>query len=121
MNIWLYRVKKAFDTELKAYNKNILEKENIKMAIRITDKDLDNLCNRMNETLGKPLKPWIRENDRNKAQIGNIHVYSCLGVYALHEMVNESGGIRVIVSGSTKRECFDLGHAWLNGYKGGEQ
>ena len=32
MNIWLYRVKKAFDTELKAYNKNILEKENIKMT-----------------------------------------------------------------------------------------
>lgn len=85
------------------------------MTIRITDKDLDNLCNRMNETLGKPLKPWIRENDRNKAQIGNIHVYSCLGVYALHEMVNEGGGVRVIVSGSTKRECYDLGHAWLNG------
>lgn len=38
MNIWLYRVKKAFDTELKECNKNILEKENIKMTKDIQEK-----------------------------------------------------------------------------------
>lgn len=88
--------------------------------MRISEKDLNILANRMNETLGKPLKPWIRENDRNKAQIGNIHVYSCLGVWAFHEMVNDGGGIRVIASGSTKRELYQLGHAWLNGYARGQ-
>lgn len=85
--------------------------------MRITEKDLDILANRMNKTLKRPLKPWVREGDKNKAQIGNIHVYSCLGVVALHEMVNEGGGIRVLVSGSTKRECYDQGHAWLRGYE----
>jgi len=83
--------------------------------MRISEKQLDVLCDRLNTTLNRPLKPWVRENGKNKAQIGNIHVYSCLGVWALHGMVNDCGGVRVIVSGSTKRECFDQGHAYLRG------
>lgn len=84
--------------------------------MRITEKQLDALCEHLNTTLKRPLKPWVRDDQGNlKAQIGNIHVYMCLGVCALHEMANEGGGVRVIVSGRTKRDCFDQVHAYLRG------
>lgn len=89
--------------------------------MRITEKALDIVASRINAALGTPEKPWIRGDGRMIAQIGNVHLYRCLGVWALHQMVNESGGIKVVVSGDTARSCYDQAHAYLRGLETGKE
>jgi hypothetical protein len=78
------------------------------MATRITNAHLDNLCDEINEKRGTPLNAWTRQEDgKLRANVGNVHIYDGGGLYSLHEMANESGGVCRIFTGRTKRELFD--------------
>ena len=63
-------------------------------------KDLEEMVTSLNKLLGRPLKPYID----NKAQIGNFHLSESYGSIALHEMINEDGGIRTVFSLTSKKD-----------------
>jgi hypothetical protein len=81
-------------------------------------KTLESLINDwLNPRLGFPngTKLWTRIDDRNVATIGMCYLYRCLGVWALHRMENEGGGVTVVLSASTSREFESMLRAFLKG------
>ena len=90
---------------------------------RITEKDLQRLCDRINEATGSPMKPWERVNDRNRANIGNYHLSHAYGGVCLHRMHNESGGVSTPLSGGhgSKRDLYNEMHAFLRGLEAAKQ
>ena len=65
------------------------------MAQRITESMLQNLCDRLNEATGSPMRPYsIKPGaDRHTANTGNYHISHAYGGVCLHRMHNEGGGV----------------------------
>jgi hypothetical protein len=84
---------------------------------RITEKQLESLCQYINELTGSPLTPYTRDEQGFRANIGNYHLSYAYGGVCLHRMVNEGGGIRTpLVSGHvTKRELYNAMQAYIRG------
>lgn len=82
---------------------------------RISIKQLQALCDWINELKNTPIKPYDRVEGKFKANIGNYHLYQAYGAVGLHRMVNEGGGVTEILGLSTKRELFDKMHAYIKG------
>lgn len=83
---------------------------------RISKQDLDNVVSRINSIMKQPQQPYVKTGDKFVAQIGNYHLSGAYGGYALHEMVNEGGGIRDIFGGHMpKRELYERMHAFIRG------
>jgi hypothetical protein len=80
---------------------------------RITDKQLDSLCEYLNNITNRPLKPWAD----GRAAVGNYHISHAYGGVCLHRHVNEGGGVNCpLVHGHVpKRELFNLMHAFIKG------
>lgn len=87
------------------------------MSNQISIKLLQAQVDRLNRMTGNPLEPWIRQGDRNVAQVGNYHLDGAYGGYALEQMSNESGGVSdVFRSGHlSKRELFSRIDAFMTG------
>lgn len=86
--------------------------------MRITKKTLQPVVDRINRETGSPAEPWTKgEDGRLKANIGNYHLSSDHGGYALHRMANERGGVSDVLSTGhvPARELYGLMHAWLVG------
>ena len=83
--------------------------------MRITIKQLEALIAELNKQLDRPEKPYIKENAKLTAQIGNFHLYQAYGAYGLHEMANEGGGIRQTVDLGTKKELYTALHKLIQG------
>ena len=66
------------------------------------------LIDELNKQLDRPLKPYIKENDKLTAQIGNFHLYQAYGAFGLHEMANEGGGVKETIGLGTKKELETL-------------
>ena len=63
---------------------------------------------------GTPL--WNkREDGSNQATIGMCYLYRCLGVWAVHKMVTDGGGVTVILSDSTGTGLEKQLRAYLRG------
>ncbi len=75
------------------------------------------LIDELNKQLDRPLKPYIKEDGKLTAQIGNFHLYQAYGAYGLHEMANEGGGVRTIIHLGTKKELFNSIHRLLDGIR----
>ena len=73
------------------------------------------LIDELNKQLDRPLKPYIKENDKLTAQIGNFHLYQAYVAFGLHEMANESGGVRQTISLGTKKELYTALHKLIQG------
>ena len=85
---------------------------------RITDKQLDNLAQWLNELTGSPTEPYSRgEDGKLRANIGNYHISHAYGGVCLHRMVNDGGGVNTpLVYGHVpKRELFNAMHAFIKG------
>jgi hypothetical protein len=85
---------------------------------RITNKQLEAVCERINRATGSPLTPWTRGDDgRLHANIGNYHISGAYGGVQLHRMYNDGGGVEdVFRTGyGTKRELFNQMQAFLVG------
>lgn len=80
---------------------------------RIIERDLQGLCDRLNELTSSPSKQWID----GSAQIGNFHISSAYGGHALHRMHNTAGGVEDILNAGyrTKRELYEQIHAYIRG------
>jgi hypothetical protein len=83
--------------------------------MRTTLAQLEALTAELNKLLNRPLKPYIKENDKLTAQIGNFHLYQAYGAFGLHEMANESGGVRETISLGTKKELYTALHKLIQG------
>ena len=84
---------------------------------RITINDLQKLVDRINKIKGTPSKPWEDNKDgKYVANIGNYHLDGAYGGYALHQMMNNGGGIKDIFCGHmTKREIYNRMQAFISG------
>jgi hypothetical protein len=89
---------------------------------RITEKDLQAVCNRINRTLNMPLQPYelqLADGDKPSkyvAQIGCYHLSHAYGGVALHRMYNDGGGVSDVFGGHMpKRELYGKMHAFLAG------
>lgn len=88
------------------------------MRSTTTRKEIELQLQELNELLGRPIMPYVKVmlsdgKYRLLAQIGNIHIYHDINGYQLHEMCNESGGVRDVTYKwlKTKRELS----GWLDG------
>lgn len=55
------------------------------MTDRITDKQLEALCDRLNKLTRSPLTPYTRTGNSFKANIGNYHLSHAYGGVCLSE------------------------------------
>jgi hypothetical protein len=87
------------------------------MSNRITEKQLEAVCDLLNRELGRPMEPWSKTDDGYKANIGNFHISHAYGGVSLHEMVTDGGGVNDVFSQGhcPKRELFSRIHAMLDG------
>lgn len=85
--------------------------------MRITDKHLDGMVNRLNELTGNPVTSYTKVDGKLKANIGNYHLSEAYGGVELHQMDNESGGVNVISRNGygTKRQLYDFLTAFIAG------
>ena len=84
---------------------------------RVTKQDLEQACRVINTRAGTPQEPWTRDDKGNlHANIGNYHLSGAYGGYGLHQMCNESGGIRSIIGGYLpKKELYGKMQAFIAG------
>lgn len=85
---------------------------------RITDKHLEILVKRINVATKNPVTPWTKYKNGNiKSNIGNYHLDGAYGGVALHQMVNEQGGVDDIFNSGymTKRDLNNRLRAFLVG------
>ena len=86
--------------------------------MRVTYRDLEAVCNRINDMTGSPKASWTKQADgKHKSNIGNYHLSGAYGGYALHRMVSDGGGVEdVLRSGHVpKRELYERMHAFIEG------
>ena len=84
--------------------------------MRITEKDLQATCDRINRMLDQPHEPYARIEGKFVANIGCYHLSHAYGGVALHQMASEGGGVRDILGGHlTKRELYERMHAFIKG------
>ena len=87
---------------------------------RITNRQLDNLVNQINEAMGTPMEPYTKNSaGEYKPQANNYHLSGAYGGVSLHKMSATKGcsGISDVFSCGhiTKRDLHDRMHAFLIG------
>lgn len=87
--------------------------------MRITEKDLTKIVERLNELTGSPLT-YMDEN--RKTNIGHFCLDYAYGGVQLQRVCNHSGGVSTFLNSgyTTKRELYNLIHAFIDGYKTAE-
>lgn len=86
--------------------------------MKITIKDLEAVCNRINVMTKSPLTPYAKDdNGKLVGLVGNYHLSGAYGGFSLHQMGNENGGIRdVFGCGHTsKKDLYFRMHAFISG------
>ena len=79
-------------------------------------KAIEALVEYMNVELGfGGVKLWNQVDCHNVATVGMLYLYRCLGVWAIHAMANEAGGVDVLLSASTARELESMLRAFRAG------
>ena len=85
---------------------------------RITDKQLDSLCDYLNMITNSPATYGTRNEDGQfKANIGNYHISHAYGGVCLHRVSNDGGGVNtpIISYHAPKRELYNCMHAFIKG------
>jgi hypothetical protein len=84
---------------------------------RITRKQLDFLCERINNAKKTPAKPYERSEIDGSlvGQIGNYHLSGAYGGVSLHQTMTEGGGARDVFGCGhvTKRDLYQMMSAHL--------
>lgn len=83
--------------------------------MRVSIKQLKDLCTYINELKNTPIEPYTRVDNQLKANIGNYHLYQAYGAVALHRMCNEGGGITEVIGLNTKKDLYYQLHAYIKG------
>lgn len=84
--------------------------------MRITEKDLQATCDRINRIMNTPIEPYARIEGKRVANVGCYHLDHAYGGVALYQMASEGGGVRDIFGGHMpKRELYERMHAFIKG------
>lgn len=92
------------------------------MSDLITIKHLEDLIFRLNALTNSPQTPYTRIDGGVAANIGNYHLSSAYGGYALQRMENESGGVscHLYIGHVSKRELYTVLNAFVRGIEEGK-
>lgn len=88
------------------------------MSNRVTEKQLQDLCARINREIGSPAAPYTRNADGNLVgQVGNYQLSYADGGVSLHRLINERGGASDVFECGhiPKRDLANRMHAFLIG------
>ncbi len=85
--------------------------------MRITERDLQSVCDRINRTVGAPIAPYTRKGGVFSPNPGTYLISAAYGGYALHRMAPEgTGESDVFRSGHiARRDLYERMHAFLTG------
>lgn len=84
--------------------------------MKITQKDLKAVCERLNNLTGNPVEPYKNVDGKFVSQIGCYHLSGAYGGYALNRMCNEAGGCSDIFGyHMPKAELYRLMQAYIKG------
>ena len=86
--------------------------------MRITQKDLESVINRLNETTNSPTEQYTRDDSGHlKANVGNYHLSMAYDGYKLERVCNEGGGASCPINTgfTTKRDLYNQLQAFING------
>ena len=85
--------------------------------MRINERDLNIVINRLNEITGNPTVPHSKDdNGIFRSNIGNYHLDCAYGGYALHQIASKGGAVNDIFGWYyPKRELYNLVHAYIAG------
>lgn len=85
--------------------------------MRITEKDLKSVVDRINSMTCSPMEPYIRQDGRAIAQVGNYHIEGAYGGWQLCRIVNENGAITNVFNCGfvSKKEIYNLMQAFIYG------
>ena len=83
----------------------------------IRESDLDAVLRRINDSLDHPQDPWSPQEDGSKPQasVGTYVLDWAYGGVRLWQIAHTSGAQRDFTARSTKREAYNLMHAFLSG------
>lgn len=87
------------------------------MKTRITERDLENVCRRINQTTGNHTEAYTRDaSGKYTANIGSYTLSAAYGGWKLEQIVS-GGGVRTVSSGGyiPKRELYNQMQAFLSG------
>ena len=89
------------------------------MSHRITQTDLKNVIERLNNIAGQKTNAWemLPDGGTYKSNPGTYVLDIAYGGYRLSQICNESGGERDITGRTTKRELYHRIHAYIAGYE----
>lgn len=85
---------------------------------RITQRELEAACDRLNRVTGNPEDGWLQRPDGSlEARIGHFYIESAYGGWKLVQTVNVFGGVRDALGGgyTTRRVLLGLIHAMIAG------
>jgi hypothetical protein len=84
---------------------------------RITEKELQAIVDRLNNIMDKPRTTYLKTGDKYISQIGNYHLSFAYGGVALHQIVNDKGGVRDVLGTGhvTKRELAGRMYSYVAG------
>lgn len=88
------------------------------MAQRITSTMLTALTDLLNRRMTTPQTPYRADGEGgSKAQVGNYHISHAYGGASLHQISNEGGGCRDVLSCGhiPMRDLYNQIHAFLRG------
>lgn len=91
---------------------------------RITIRDLNAVCSRINRLTKSPEQAYIKDVDNNYyAQIGNYHISRAYGGYSLHRMATAGGGVNDVLSIGhvPARELYNSMHNFIRGFNAAGQ
>jgi hypothetical protein len=87
------------------------------MAQRITEKDLQTVCDRLNRLTGHALAPYTKVAGKHIPNAGTYLLSMAYGGYCLHQMADEGTGERDVLRCGhiPKRELYNQMHAFIDG------
>jgi len=90
----------------------------------ITIQHIENKIRILNESTNNPIATWTQSDVPGvydlKSNIGNYHLAEEYGVFNLHQITNENGGVHSVFYGKTKRELYKQITAMLEGVRIGK-
>lgn len=95
------------------------------MSNRITNADLESLCEWINELHGIPNEPWSDERNERGGLVANAGVHYISGAYGgvrLEKMCKDGGSTDVLNTGyGTKRELYNAMHNYIRGFRAAKE
>jgi len=83
------------------------------MTQRITDSNLENLCNHLNDLFGFAHAPYTRVGDKHVTNVGTFYIYSAYSSVGVYQKTDR--GDTIVLTLDTKRGLYERMQALISG------